>query len=110
MVQFLIGVYWFKRFWIRPATPRHQPFSVVSLQHAIMDDDVEVAPIYRCRDKVGKPERPCRSHDLHLEQETERLGVTVSKLLCQKELLYLDLDHWPVMAKSWECCSTNGLL
>ena len=26
-----IGVYCFKRFWIKPATPRHQPFSPVSL-------------------------------------------------------------------------------
>ena len=36
-----IGVYCFKRFWIRPATPRQSPFSAVLLQQAIMDDDVE---------------------------------------------------------------------
>ena len=41
-----IGVYYF-RFWIRPVTPRHQPYSPVSSQHAIVDDDVKVAPIYR---------------------------------------------------------------
>ena len=35
-----IGVYSFKRFWIRPATPRFWPYSPVSLQHAIVDNDV----------------------------------------------------------------------
>ena len=48
-----IGVYCF-RFWIRPASHRHWPYFPVSLQHAIVDDDVEVTPIYRCRDKVEK--------------------------------------------------------
>ena len=42
---FCIGVYCF-RFWIRHAAPRHWPYSPVSLQHAIVDADVEVAPIY----------------------------------------------------------------
>ena len=37
-----IGVYW-----CRPATQRCQPYSPVSLQLAIVDDDVEVAPIFR---------------------------------------------------------------
>ena len=37
-----------------------------------MDDDVEVAPIYRCRGKVEKPIRTHRKHDLHIEQEAER--------------------------------------
>ena len=47
-----LDVYCFKGFWIRPATLRHQPYSPVSLQHAIVDDDVEVATIYRCGGKV----------------------------------------------------------
>ena len=35
------------------------------------DDDVEVAPIYRCRGKIEKP-ITYRNHDLHIEQEAER--------------------------------------
>ena len=44
-----VGVYYFKRSWFRPATLRHQHYPSVSLQHAIVDDDVEVALIYRGR-------------------------------------------------------------
>ena len=68
-----IGVYCFKRFCIRPAIPGHQPYSPVSSLHAILHDDVEVAPIYRHRGKVEKPVRPFRNHDLHMEWEAERL-------------------------------------
>ena len=32
-----------------------------------MDDDVEVAPIYRCDAKVLPPTRPCENHDLAIE-------------------------------------------
>ena len=35
-----IGVSCF-RFWIRPAAPGHQPYSLVSSQHAIADDHIE---------------------------------------------------------------------
>ena len=38
----------------------------------IADDDVEVAPIYRCIGKIEKPIRPCRNLDLCIEQEAER--------------------------------------
>ena len=44
------GVYCFKRFWFRPATHRHKP-----LQHVIVDDDVEVASIYRHGGMVEEP-------------------------------------------------------
>ena len=90
-----IGVYCFKRFWIRPATPRHLPYSPVSSQHAIVEDDVEVATIYRCGCKVSKPIRTHRNHDLCIEWETERLeshcnlpalakGVPISQSLAPK--------------------------
>ena len=39
-----IGVYCSKRFWIRPTIHRHQTYSP-TLQHVIMEDDLEVAPI-----------------------------------------------------------------
>ena len=35
-----IGAYCFKRFWFKPATPRHWPYSPGSLWHAIVDDNV----------------------------------------------------------------------
>ena len=38
-----------------------------SLQHAIVDDDVEVAPIYRSRGMVEEPRRPHKNHYLHTE-------------------------------------------
>ena len=57
-----ICVYCFKRFWIRPVTPTHQPYSPVSSQHVIVDDDVEVAPIYRCGGTVEEPRRPHKNH------------------------------------------------
>ena len=62
-----IGVFCFKRFFIRPATPKHQPYSLLSLQHAIVDDDVEVAPIYRCGGIVKNPRRPHKNQDLCIE-------------------------------------------
>ena len=32
-----------------------------------MDDNVEVAPIYRCDGKATKPTRPCENHGLAIE-------------------------------------------
>ena len=65
-----IGVYCFK-FWIRSASPRHKPF-LHSHHDAIVDDDVEVAPIYKCRGMVEEPRRPHKYHDLCIEQEAAR--------------------------------------
>ena len=38
------------------------------MQYAIVDDDVEEAPIYRCDGRAKQPTRPYRNHDLHMEQ------------------------------------------
>ena len=37
-----------------------------------MDDDVEVAPIYRCGGMVEEPRRPHKNHGLHIEEEAMR--------------------------------------
>ena len=37
------------------------------MQYTIVDDDVEVAPIYRCDAKASQPTRPCENHGLHRE-------------------------------------------
>ena len=37
------------------------------MQYTIVDDDVEVAPIYRCNGKDSQPTRPCENHSLAIE-------------------------------------------
>ena len=40
------------------------------MQHTIVDDDVEAAPLYRCDSKAGQPIiRPCENHDLCIKWE-----------------------------------------
>ena len=93
-------------FWIMLAASMHWPYSLVSSWHAIADDDVEVAIIYRCRGKVEKPVRPCRNHDLCIEKEAERLENCCKQLSLAKGVLYL--DHWPLKPKCQEFKSSNG--
>ena len=89
------------------ATPRHWPYSLVSLWHAIVDDDdVEVAPIYKHRSKVENPIRHHRNHDLYNEWQAERLESHCKQPVLAKEFLYP--DHWPLKPKSQEYNSSNG--
>ena len=37
------------------------------MQHTIVDDNVEEAPIYRCNGKDPQPTRPCENHGLAIE-------------------------------------------
>ena len=37
------------------------------MQYTIADDDVEVAPIYRCDGKDYQPTRPCENHGQAIE-------------------------------------------
>ena len=37
------------------------------MQYTIVDDNVEVAPIYRCDGKVPQPTRPRENHGLAIE-------------------------------------------
>ena len=37
------------------------------MQYTIMDDNVEEAPIYRCKGKAPKPTRPHKNHGLAIE-------------------------------------------
>ena len=40
------------------------------MQYTIVDDNVEAAPIYRCKCKAGQPiVRPHENHVLHMEWE-----------------------------------------
>ena len=37
------------------------------MSYTIVDDNVEVAPIYRCNGKEPQPTRPCGNHGLTIE-------------------------------------------
>ena len=54
-------------FCCQPARLVHQPLQPGNMQYTIVHDDVEVAPIYRCNDKVLPPTRPCENHGLAIE-------------------------------------------
>ena len=54
-------------FWCRSATPAHRPLQSGRMQYAIVDDNVEDAPLYRCEGKALKPTRPCKNHGLAME-------------------------------------------
>ena len=45
-------------FWCQPARLVCQPLQPGNTQCIIVDDDVEVAPIYRCSGKDSQPTRP----------------------------------------------------
>ena len=48
----------------------HQPLQLGFMWHAIVDDDVEAAPIYRSDGKAGQPIlTPHENHDLHMKWE-----------------------------------------
>ena len=63
-----IGVYCFKDAGSE-LPPMHQLYSPVSSQHAIVNDNVEVAQIYRCADMAEEPRRCHNNHDLHIDWE-----------------------------------------
>ena len=44
-----------------------QPLQPGNMQYIIVDDDVEVAPIYRHNGMVLPPARPCENHGLAIE-------------------------------------------
>ena len=54
-------------FWCWPVGLVHQPLQPGNMQYTIMDDDVEVAPIYRCDGKALPPTRPHENHGLAIE-------------------------------------------
>ena len=45
----------------------HQPLQSGNMHYTIVDDNVEVAPIYRCEGKATKPTRPHENHGLAIE-------------------------------------------
>ena len=68
------GIYCLKKFWCRPATPRHWPYTPTLSWHVIVNDDVEVALIYRSGGKVENSVRGHKNYNLLMEWEATRLG------------------------------------
>ena len=61
-------------FWCRPARLVCWLLQPGNIQNTIVDDNVEVAPIYRCDGKATQPTRPHENHGLaieHLPTQTE---------------------------------------
>ena len=62
-----IGLFCCYFFWCWPARLVCWPLQPGNMKYTIVDDNVEVAPIYRCKDKATKPTRPCEKHGLAIE-------------------------------------------
>ena len=108
-----IGVYCFKRFWFRPDTPRYWPYSPVLLWHAIVDENVEAAPIYRSGGTVEEPRRLHKNGVLHMKLEHSRVESHCEQPVLSKWVPItgsLAPKHWPLKSKSRECNNQKWLI
>ena len=62
-----IGLFCCYFFWCQPTRLSCQPLQSGNTQYTIVDDNVEVAPIYRCEGKATKPTRLHENHGLAIE-------------------------------------------
>ena len=62
-----LGLFCCYFFWCQPARLACQPLQPGNMQYTIVDDDVEVAPIYRHDGKDSQPTRPHKNHGLAIE-------------------------------------------
>ena len=62
-----LGLFCCYFFWCQPARLAHQPLQPGNIQYTIVDDNVEVAPIYTCNCKEPQPIRPHENHGLDIE-------------------------------------------
>ena len=62
-----IGLFCCYFFWYWPARLACPPLQPGNTWYTIVDDNVEVAPIYRCEGKATKPTRPHENHGLAIE-------------------------------------------
>ena len=67
LIPVRIGLFCCYFFWCQPTRLACQPLQSGNMQYTIVDDNVEVAPIYRCKGKATKPTRPCKNHVLAIE-------------------------------------------
>ena len=62
-----IGLFCCYFFWCRPARLACQPLQPGNMWYTIVDDNVEVAPVYRCDGMAPQPTRTCENHGLAIE-------------------------------------------
>ena len=62
-----LGLFCCYFFWCWPARLVCRPLQPGNMQYTIVDDNVEVAPIYRCNGKESQPTRPHENHGLAIE-------------------------------------------
>ena len=62
-----LGLFCCHFFWCWPARLVYQPLQPGNMWYTIVDDDVEVAPIYRCNGKDSQPTRPHENLGLAVE-------------------------------------------
>ena len=62
-----IGLFCCYFFWCWPARLVCWPLQPCNMWYTIVDDNVEVAPIYRCNGKAPQPTRPCKNHGQAIE-------------------------------------------
>ena len=62
-----VGLFCCYFFWCQPARLAHQPLQSGNTCYTIVNDNVEVAPIYRCNGKATLPTRPRENHGLAIE-------------------------------------------
>ena len=62
-----LGLFCCYFFWCQPSRLACQPLQPGNMQYTIVDDDVEVAPIYRHDGKDSQPTRLCENHGLAIE-------------------------------------------
>ena len=89
-----IGLFCCYFFWCQPARLVCQPLQPGNTGYTIVNDNVEVAPIYRCNGKAPQPARPCKNHVLaiehlptqmesHCKQQSRSFAVPVQGSLCK---------------------------
>ena len=62
-----VGLFCCYFFWCWPARLACWPLQSGNMQYTIVDDNVEEAPIYRCKGRAPKPTRPRENHGLAIE-------------------------------------------
>ena len=67
LIPVRIGLFCCYFFWCQPARLACQPLQPGNLQYIIVEYNVEVAPIYRCKGKEPQPTRPCKNHGLAID-------------------------------------------
>ena len=69
-----LGLFCCYFYWSQPARLACWPLQPGNMQYTIMDDDVEVASIYRCNGKVLPPTRPHENHGLAIKHLPTWMG------------------------------------